>query len=92
MKLNDCTSHVLTTGAIDTPASEKRQPLVDNEALRSEANGAEIFDGSEGSNRLKKTIHYKQATVTLGILSFPDYQSCHRQPHICEYWLKNANK
>lgn len=71
MKWNDCTTHVLTAGALDIPASEKRQPLVDNEALRSEANGAEISDGSEGSNRLKKTIRYKQAVATVGIISFP---------------------
>lgn len=42
MKLNDCLLHILMAGALNTPASEKWQPLVYNEALRSWANEAEI--------------------------------------------------
>lgn len=38
----DCISHILTAGALNTPVLASEKPLVYNEALRSEANGAEI--------------------------------------------------
>lgn len=42
VEVNGDISHVPTAGALNSPASEKWQPLVCDEAGRAEANGAEI--------------------------------------------------